>query len=111
MKQSPRLAVLALSLVIVFQAAPGIAQTQQNEGARKVASKVVPAYPATARTMNLAGTVRLEALVLANGKVKSIQVKGGNPLLAQAAENAVHQWKWEKAEHETSELVEFNFRP
>jgi len=43
--------------------------------------------------------------------VKSIQVVGGNPLLIQSAQNAVRDWKWEKAEHETTELVEFRFHP
>jgi outer membrane biosynthesis protein TonB len=55
--------------------------------------------------------VKLEALVLANGTVKSIQVKGGNPLLAQAAQNAVREWKWAKAERESTEVLEFRFRP
>lgn len=64
-----------------------------------------------ARTMNLSGTVKLEALVLADGKAKSVQVKGGNPLLAQAAQNAVLQWKWEKSEHESTEAIEFKFNP
>jgi TonB family protein len=94
-----------------FQAKPSFAQDQQSESARKVATRVVPAYPITARNMNLTGTVKLEALVLANGKVKSVQVKGGNPLLVQSAENAVREWKWEKGQHETTESVEFNFRP
>jgi TonB family protein len=76
-----------------------------------VVSKVVPTYPAIARTMNLTGTVKLEALVLANGSVKSVQVKGGNPLLVQSAQRAIHVWKWEKANHESTEQVEFRFQP
>jgi TonB family protein len=68
-------------------------------------------YPQLARTMSLKGTVRLEALVLPNGTVKSVQVKGGNPLLVQSAQNAIREWKWVKAEHETTELVEFKFQP
>jgi outer membrane biosynthesis protein TonB len=61
--------------------------------------------------MRLTGTVKLEALVLADGTVKSIQVKGGNPLLAQAAQNAVRECKWAKAEHESTETLEFHFTP
>ena len=61
--------------------------------------------------MKLSGTVKLEVLVQANGGVKSVQIKGGNPLLAQAAQNAVRGWKWEKAEHETTEPVECYFSP
>ena len=87
------------------------AQTADSPSSRKIINKVVPGYPSMARSMNLAGTVKLEALVLANGTVKSIQVKGGNPLLAQAAQNAVREWKWAKAERESTELLEFRFKP
>ena len=89
----------------------GWAQTQQSEAGRKIANKVIPSYPQLARTMNLSGTVRLEVVVLANGNIKGVQVKGGNPLLAQAALDAVHGWKWEKVDHETTEFVEFKFAP
>ena len=61
--------------------------------------------------MNLTGTVKLAAFVLANGNVKSIDVKGGNPLLAQSAQRAVQEWRWEKADHDSTEEVEFRFHP
>lgn len=87
------------------------AQSGESPSGRKIVNKVVPVYPSVARGMSLAGTVKLEALVLANGTVKSIQVKGGNPLLAQAAQNAVREWKWAKAERESTEMLEFRFSP
>jgi TonB family protein len=108
------LLVFLLGFAAIPAAFPADAQTAENADSpstRKVINKVVPGYPSMARTMNLTGTVRLEALVLANGTVKSIQVKGGNPLLAQAAQNAVWEWKWAKAEHESTEALEFRFRP
>jgi len=61
--------------------------------------------------MNLSGTVKVEVLVSPSGVAKSIQVKGGSPVLAQSAQEALHSWRWEKADHETSELLEFNFKP
>lgn len=87
------------------------AQSSENPSGRKVINKVVPVYPSTARSMSLVGTVKLDALVLANGTVKSVHVKGGNPLLAQAAQNAVREWKWVKAERESTETLEFRFTP
>ena len=106
------LVLLGLALIpAAFSADAQSARVADSPSARKVINKVVPAYPSMARTMNLAGTVKLEALVLANGTVKSIQVKGGNPLLAQAAQNAVREWKWAKAERESTELLEFRFKP
>jgi len=61
--------------------------------------------------MGLSGTVKLEALVTADGEVKTIQVKGGHPILAQSAQNAVRAWKWQKSDHETTESLEFSFKP
>lgn len=103
-------AVLLVSLG-VWGAQSVAAQSAETESSRKVVTKIVPAYPPMARSLNLIGTVKLEALVLANGTVKSTQVKGGNPVLAQAAQNAVRGWKWEKAEHDSTELLEFKFNP
>jgi TonB family protein len=111
MKRSPRLLVLLSVLLFTFQTGSATAQTDESTGDRKVVNKVVPAYPAMAHTLNLSGTVKLEALVLANGNVKSVQVKGGNPLLAQSAQRAIQDWKWEKADHESTEQVEFRFHP
>ena len=61
--------------------------------------------------MSLSGTVKLEVLVQASGTVKSIEVRGGSPLLTQSAQSAVHAWRGEKAEHESTELIEFHFHP
>ena len=81
------------------------------ESARKVVSRVVPAYPDMARTMNLKGNVRVEVVVGPSGAVKSVEIKGGHPLRAKSAENAVFKWKWESAARETRELVEIRFNP
>jgi TonB family protein len=106
------LVLLGLSVVPrAFSADAQSASTSDSPSARKIVSKVIPVYPSTARSMNLEGTVKLEALVLANGSVKSIQVKGGNPLLAQSAQNAVREWKWAKADRESTEALEFRFKP
>ena len=87
------------------------AQDETDTGSRKVLSRTMPAYPQVARSMSLRGAVRLEVLVQPNGIVKTVQVKGGNPLLVQSAENAIHAWKWEKADRESTEKVEFHFNP
>jgi outer membrane biosynthesis protein TonB len=50
-------------------------------------------------------------LVGPNGKVKYVDVKGGNPVLADAAQSALRQWKWEPSAHETHESVELRFNP
>jgi TonB family protein len=59
--------------------------------------------------MNLQGNVKADVVVAPNGSVKSIEIKGGHPLLGQAAQNALREWKWEPAPHETHEAVELKF--
>ena len=78
---------------------------------RRIVTKVIPQYPGLARTMKIQGIVRADVLVAPSGKVKSVEVKGGHPLLVQSAEDALRQWKWEPASHETHETVELKFTP
>ena len=113
MKRFPYFILAVLAVLASFQPKPCSAQdaSSPNGGARKIVNKVVPQYPQTARSMNLSGTVKLEVLVQPSGSPKSIQVKGGNPLLVQSAQFAVHAWKWEKTDHDTTEQVEFHFNP
>lgn len=61
--------------------------------------------------MRLEGNVRADVLVAPSGKVKSVEIKGGHPLLVQSAQDALRQWKWEPASHESHETVELKFRP
>ena len=78
----------------------------KDHGGRKVKSSVKPVYPDVARQMHITGTVRLEATVSPDGKVRDARVVGGSPLLAQEATNAVKKWKYEEAAKETVEVVE-----
>jgi TonB family protein len=89
-----------------------VAQTQESpEVARKVVTRVTPQFPYLARTMHISGSVHLEVLVAPNGSVKASEVKGGHPVLAQAAQAAVMQWKYTAATHESHETVEVKFNP
>jgi TonB family protein len=83
----------------------------QQVGARKVVERTAPVYPPLARSMGLQGTVKVEALVAPDGIVKSVEIKGGHPVLSQAAVNAVRRWRWEAAAHESHEIVELKFAP
>jgi TonB family protein len=61
--------------------------------------------------MSIQGNVRVDVLVAPNGAVRAVEVKGGHPVLADAAQNALRQWKWEPAAHETHETIELKFNP
>lgn len=92
---------------------PALAQPAlaQGELTRKVKIRIMPAYPELARRMNLRGTVKVMVTVLPNGNLKDTKVMGGNPILVNAAMDALKKWKFEAAAEESSGTVEFNFEP
>jgi TonB family protein len=110
MKHAP--AALFLVLLSALVLVPGaFGQQEQTESNRKILNRVTPQYPEMARTMNLRGNVRAEVLVQPNGVVKSVEVKGGHPVLVRAAQDAIYKWKWAPASHETREPIEVKFDP
>jgi periplasmic protein TonB len=53
-----------------------------------------PDYPALARSAGAKGAVELVATIGINGRVKSVKVTKGHPLLQKAAVDAVMQWQY-----------------
>jgi TonB family protein len=88
------------------------AQGQQtsNQIGRKIVKKQTPEYPELARRMNLGGIVKVVAVVATDGDVKSVEPKGGSPILLKAAEDAVSKWKF-AAGGESKEVIEVHFTP
>jgi TonB family protein len=105
-----RFAVLVVALLAVAIGAPA-QNSAPPERERKVVRRVVPTYPDLARRLQITGVVKLRATVVPSGNVKSIEALGGNPLLIQAAEDAVGSWKFTPATEETHELIELRFGP
>ncbi len=111
MRRRAAAALLTLLLgAVVFSPSLALAQ-DQPEAKRKIVSKVLPVYPELARKMQISGTVRVEAVVAPNGKLKFTTVIGGSPVLAVAAVDAIEKWKWAPAPQESKELIELNFHP
>jgi TonB family protein len=98
-------------LLTSFAVCALVSMSAQQAGVRKLVLQMAPAYPELARSMALQGTVKVEALVAADGSVKSVEIKGGHPVLAQAAVNTVRRWRWEPGAHESHEVVEVKFSP
>jgi TonB family protein len=46
-----------------------------------------------------------------NGTVKDTKVMGGNPILVNAAMDALKKWKFEPSAEESTGTVEFKFEP
>ncbi len=108
----PIIATVVVALSLGAASSPSVSSAQEAAPAkRKIVSQVVPSYPELASKMQITGTVRVEATVGPNGKVKSTQVIGGSPVLAKAAVDSIEKWKWAPAPQETKELIELNFHP
>jgi protein TonB len=83
----------------------------------RLLSRVEPPYPTLAKLTKTEGTVRLHAIISRDGRITSLDVISGPPLLVQAALDAVRQWRYrptllngEPVEVETSITVIFRLQ-
>ncbi len=104
-------ATFYLLICLVLSHPLSFGQQAGPEGSRKVVSRVMPVYPELARRTNISGTVKLDAVIAPDGKVKATDVIGGNPILVQAAVDAVRKWRFEAAAQQTKERIELKFSP
>jgi TonB family protein len=104
-------AALAVGAAIALSGASGLSQSgSTDESRRKVKTKTAPLYPELARRMNVVGKVKIEVVISPDGRVKTTRVVGGHPLLVQACQDAVKEWKFMPAAEETTQIVEFDFQ-
>jgi TonB family protein len=102
--------VLAATAALALTSASAFAQSgTTDESKRKVKSKTAPIYPELAKRMNVSGKVKIEVVITPDGHVKSTRVVGGHPLLVQACQDAVKEWKFMPAPDESTQIVEFEF--
>ena len=102
---------LALLVVLLLVACVGTTVVRSQDVERKVIKRVEAKYPDILRKKNIGGTVRLKAVVKADGSVKSVEVVGGNPILAEAARAALMQWRFATGGGESTVDVAMNFDP
>ena len=69
-------------------------QSSKNLQAGRLLTRVAPSYPPEAMQQRIEGTVRLHAVIGGDGQVLSIEPVSGPPLLVEAAEIAVRQWRY-----------------
>ena|SRR5882724_2523610 len=105
-----RISVAAAAAVMFTSGFVIAQQSSTDEGKRKIKSKTAPAYPELAKRMNVSGKVKIEVIITPDGKVRSTRVIGGHPLLVQACQDAVKEWKFVPAAEETTQVIEFDFR-
>jgi len=63
----------------------------------RLLTSIPPIYPTLAKTQRIEGSVRIDALVDAAGRVTSMKVFSGPVLLHQAAMDSLRQWKYQAA--------------
>jgi periplasmic protein TonB len=63
-----------------------------SEGA--LLRRVQPIYPPPARNARIQGPVVMVALIDTDGRIVNLRLVSGNPLLVEAAMNAVKQWRY-----------------
>ena len=63
----------------------------------QLVQRVIPQYPQIARIARVSGTVELLVLIGQDGRVKSIEVLSGSPMLAASAKAGVQQWRYRPA--------------
>jgi TonB family protein len=107
----PVFAVLFLLLCLLPSASPHLLAQKTAKARRKVLVTVQPEYPAVLKNGRFEGQVRLDASVLANGNVSKVEIRGGNPIFAQYAVEAVMKWKYVPGPTPTVEEVAFSFNP
>jgi TonB family protein len=78
----------------------GIGHAPEQAGAdgvsrTRLVHRVEPQYPEEARTQRIQGLVTLDVQIGGEGAVHNIAVVEGNPLLAEAAVEAVRQWRYQ----------------
>ena len=83
----------------------------QEEPARKVTSRVLPKYPMDLKMHGIGGTVRLSVEVTPQGNVHKVTPLGGNPILIDAAVDAVKQWKYAPSDKSDTLEVKVDFNP
>src|SRR5207249_2642021 len=93
------IALVTFVLLVVFTV-PGMASAD-----RKITKRANAVYPEIAKNMRVSGAVKLELQVSSTGKVKSITVLGGHPILAEAAVQAAKNWQYESAAQDSTEQV------
>jgi TonB family protein len=100
-----------VGLLALLASATTFHAVAQGELTRKTKTKVTPVYPDLAKRLNITGTVKVLVVVSPNGSLKDTKVVGGNPILVNAAMEALKKWKFEPADTESSGTVEFKFQP
>ncbi|HWZ78634.1 MAG TPA: energy transducer TonB [Candidatus Sulfotelmatobacter sp.] len=91
---SKRLEITNPAASVARQAAPVAAPATNAAERQRLAEAIPPSYPPLAQHMNVQGSVVLQALIAADGRIQNLRVMSGPAILATAAQQAVRDWKF-----------------
>jgi periplasmic protein TonB len=104
---------------IVARAVPkptGPIKVSSGTMAGSLISRPDPVYPAIAKAAHVQGAVILHAIITKDGTIDKLTVVSGNPMLLNAATDAVKRWKYkpyllngDPTEVDTTITVNFTF--
>jgi len=87
-------ALASAAPAIVAKPALQVVRVSQGVSNGLLIKRVQPVYPTLAMQMRVEGAVELDATIGKDGSTSDIKVLKGDPMLAQAAVEAVRQWKY-----------------
>ena len=91
---SKKLEITNPAASVARQAAPVAAPATNAAERQRLAEAIPPSYPPLAQHMNVQGSVVLQALIAADGRIQNLRVMSGPAILATAAQQAVRDWKF-----------------
>jgi TonB family protein len=83
----------------------------ENDGGRRLITRVEPVYPRELQSKHIGGTVRLRVTIAPNGSVESTELLGGNPILGESAAAAVKRWVYAAGPSRTKTEIVVPFDP
>lgn len=83
-----------LLLAQSVSAAPRPVKVSDRDASALIIDKEPPTFPEAAIKSGIQGSVVLKLVVAQTGEVKDVSIISGNPILAQAASDAVKKWKY-----------------
>jgi TonB family protein len=87
------MSTVSLPLVCVtYLLAADMKRVSPDEMMKAVAFKTKPEYSPIAKQLKLSGAVGLDVVIAEDGRVETITVLSGNPVLAKLATDAVKRW-------------------
>ena len=104
-------AIVVFVVVLASLLSVPLTAQKANGTGRKVLVTVKPEYPETLKFAQIGGLVRLSATVLPSGTVSQVEIRGGNPILAEKAQAAVMKWKYAPGPNQTVEEISLSFSP